>query len=151
MWTCFYCGYPNQERHEVCERCGTEKRGNEVEETYKTSEMIAMLEENPRLKFTRRKATFGYGGAVECKNGILRGVDGEHYPFVLSLHNEVMDDWQLVREPPVPVWEALKAWMEGKTVYCIHKDCVPGKCVHTAQGVFACNRGLKEGTWYIGE
>jgi len=27
LWTCIFCGFPNLQRHEVCERCGKERQG----------------------------------------------------------------------------------------------------------------------------
>lgn len=91
----------------------------------RTSEMIAMLEKNPKLKFE----TLAYGARRTFYNneGYLR------YDVYFPGSNKIMDsdkmgggfngnfginmDWQLVREP-VPMWEALQAWAGGKTVKC---------------------------------
>jgi len=72
--------------------------------TYKTSEMIAMLEKNPKLKFIN-------------KNGYIVCSDGCFIKICDSYHLSLQEDWQLVREP-VPVWEAIKAFKEGKTISC---------------------------------
>ncbi len=32
VWACFFCGFPNRDRHEMCERCGCEKVEKQVKE-----------------------------------------------------------------------------------------------------------------------
>jgi hypothetical protein len=32
VWTCFFCGFPNKDRHEMCERCGCEKVEKRIKE-----------------------------------------------------------------------------------------------------------------------
>lgn len=86
----------------------------------RTSEMIAYLEKHPEAKFSKDKIN----DFVYINNGYLyferidkvgKKVDehlgGGNWNGNVSLWN----DWTLVREP-VPVWEAIKALTEGKTV-----------------------------------
>lgn len=123
----------------------------------KTSEMIAMLEKNPKLRFTRSRVAFGYGGSVHCDQGRLCGANGTTYDFILNIKNEPMDDWQLVREP-VTWQEALQAAIDGKRIVCEDcEGCFSGsKCSHNGKKVIAhgftlCLRQLQAGTWYIEE
>lgn len=122
----------------------------------KTSEMIAMLEKDPSLKFTRSKCTFGYGGSLHLENGRLYGKSGDSYPFVLDDRNRPMDDWQIVREP-VPVWDAIKALCEGKTVEC---EMVSGygdnfylrpEMLDQSDPEFFHMSWIRKGKWYIND
>ena len=120
----------------------------------KTSEMIAMLEENPNLKFININ-----NNGVEIIDGILV------YPYYNNHHELQKDDlflitqnilkladWQLVREP-VPWQEAIQAYIDGKEVECECKECSMHvhkkeyKCNVTMTGI--CKYGLKHGKWFI--
>ena len=130
----------------------------------KTSEMIAMLEKNPKLRFTRIDEPFGYGGAVSCVNGRLMGTDGQLYAFVLNRWNDAMTDWTLVREP-VTWQEAIQAWIDGKTVkvecskHCPHAMVPSGVCgkFRIVSSIYCpgkdsdtiCRHQIQSGTWYI--
>ena len=154
VWTCFFCGFPNKDRHEMCERCGCERRGKEVEKTYKTSEMIAMLEENPKLKF--RRPCFKPEIYVTVCAGEVCNQGGYHNYKIIHC-GKVIDDWQLIRTP-VTWQEALQALIEGRTVLCQCADCT-GKVMHKDEnrarecsfptGGAICITALKTGTWYI--
>lgn len=80
----------------------------------KTSQMIAMLEKNPGLKFIREcnREIYGLG-----EQGYLTRVAN----CCTTANIRIDDSWQLVREP-VPVWEAIKAYVEGKRVYYLDTD-----------------------------
>lgn len=120
----------------------------------KTSEMIAMLEDNPKLKF--RRETFDPVAFItlDVFGHLINGYTKEPWNIVLSSCDQVIDNWQLVREP-VPVWEAIKAVTEGKTAVCEYtqeynpvvrafrfsKDDLKGFAFHADL--------IISGTWYI--
>ena len=125
----------------------------------KTSEMIAMYETNKcpeKLKFV------SLGGKIELRDGILTWINSGK-PLTLNLcgHNlngpghttaGTIDkyDWTLVREP-VPVWEAIKAFVEGKTIRCDMVSCGGSFCL-SIKGTGGNNFStawLEHGKWYI--
>lgn len=121
----------------------------------KTSEMIAMLEKNPKLIF---KSQNGYIMGVDGRglitwnreNSSSSGVQGN-----LRLVETEMgkpDDWTLVPQP-VPWQEALQARLDGKTVKVDCPDCGgdADSCVFepTQDKESVCFSALKEGTFYI--
>jgi hypothetical protein len=114
----------------------------------KTSAMITMLEKNPNLRFS--VITLIGQDTVGMASGHLAyeksGNDVHINPVFLAF------DWSLVREP-VPVWEAIKAYLQDdKTVYC-ENGGVCGPCYKdpiTNNG-FGCLKGLRHGEWYIEE
>lgn len=80
----------------------------------KTSEMIAMLEENPKLRFNRKNWDLSCHVYVSTSEiGMIKFFNSASDHVFYTHH----DDWQLVREP-VPVWEAIKALWEGKNLVC---------------------------------
>ena len=80
----------------------------------KTSEMIAALEKNPKLIFPNGDfCLFRQGDKI-----LLQGKDGTGVPMILF---DMTTDWQPVREP-VPVWEAIKAYVEGKNISCAYEE-----------------------------
>ena len=108
----------------------------------KTSEMIAMLEKNPKLKFI---SNYGYTVAVDTKNELI--TDRDNYLIV-----NLKRDWQLVREP-VTWQEALQAWVDGKTIKC---EYPPNDMKLISTTFFPKNltstptrEALITGTWYI--
>jgi hypothetical protein len=112
----------------------------------KTSEMIAMLEKNPGLKFRRP----GY-----ITDKCLCVIDGRiKWNFTKDSPNiGFHDDWQLVREP-VQAWEAVKAFTEGKTIACEGLACRQRRCTFNRDkniGTFCMDQGILGGTWYIEE
>ena len=90
----------------------------------KTSEMIAMLENNPKLRF-RRKGWDALEQQVGVDEDNFVGLwypDGRHLGVCLFTNQ---DDWELVRTP-VTWQEAIQAWVDGKTIRI--EEC-PG-CSH---------------------
>lgn len=86
----------------------------------KTWEMIKELTENPNKKFKNKKD----GYKVQMINGLLV------YPFYNSEHELQSSDWFLVADnalemewkevkEPVTWQEAIEAWIDGKTIYCL--------------------------------
>ena len=122
----------------------------------KTSEMIAMLENNPDLKFKSSHPFIKNNFIYVDEYGIVRwGGEGQNGELFIVIGKKA-DNWALVREP-VPVWEAFKALIEGKTIRCEVelKDYRYGFLLSPES--FECiSRGfdikwLKTGTWYIVE
>ena len=113
----------------------------------KTSEMIAMLENNPKLMFTCNNQQLSYGERV------LRKTCGPGY----NIEWLMAQDWELVRTP-VTWQEAIQAWIDGKTITA--EEC-PGcsdgagcrmkaKTISNEFGMTMC-RSLFKGKWYIQE
>jgi hypothetical protein len=81
---------------------------------YRTSEAIAMLEQNPKLKLKNSSGSIlylGEYGHLKIKhpsNTRWEGIDGNVTPS---------DEWELV-QAPVSFMEAVKAYSEGKTIRC---------------------------------
>jgi hypothetical protein len=110
----------------------------------KTSEMIAMLEKNPKLKF-KRQCT---GDIYELGEMAFLTVVGKSY---CSANIRIDDDWTVVREP-VPVWEAIKAFCDGKKVYCAFKNWNNEEqrfYLKDSDGWAFHGNLLTEGDWYI--
>jgi len=106
----------------------------------KTSQMIAMLEKNPKLSFKRKNKEDIY---KICDMGFLASIEGHSITPNLRLD----DDWQLIHEP-VPVEIAIKALREGKRIKVItsngheyYLDPQDNECVST--------HTLLTGRWYI--
>lgn len=112
----------------------------------KTSEMISILEKNPKLKYVSNRNQ----AEVTARVGILNVLifEGATSGDRVCLDR---DDWELVREP-VPVWEAVKAFTEGKRVSCHRSHGLQGcHCVFNdlSDGIKICPIGFTKGTWYI--
>ena len=121
----------------------------------KTSEMIAMLEKDPKLRFTS-------GGEISTMEAICRSGNIELYYIPAELRYEFRcdRDWQLVREP-VTWQEALQAALDGKTIVC--KNCAgcgencgdyKEKQILSIKrngenDMSICLEQLQGGTWYI--
>lgn len=108
----------------------------------KTSEMIAMLEKNPDLQFKRK-----FNGEIYClgAGGCVSKIRGSY----AAANMRIDDDWQLVREP-VPVWEAVKAFCEGKDIICEIEE--GGKFTLRANAKYTqsfTKEFILNGTWYI--
>jgi len=141
-----------------------------MEKTYRTSEMIAMLGENPNLKFRRPK--WDLYNSIGIKDGVLQMIqqNGGLWTYTPSRnpytdrYEEACrqigaggDDWQIVRTP-VTWQEALQALIEGRTVLCQCADCTD-KVIYKDEnrarecsfptGRAICITALKTGTWYI--
>jgi hypothetical protein len=89
---------------------------------YKTSEVIAMLEENPKLKF-KNGATALYvnaSGYLEGENNGKCSLDGNIKIFIHKHDIGIFktDEWELIQQP-IPFLEAVKAYAAGKkTIRC---------------------------------
>ena len=138
----------------------------------KTSEMIAMLEKNPKLRFRCN----GPGGTVHFvttshekyykQEALFQGMvrtdefDKPLPPGLRFFGNVAIDsEWELVPHP-VPWQEALQAWTEGKTIKCKCNGCGPDstrcggftKIFYGASLTMAgllCQSMITNGTWYI--
>jgi hypothetical protein len=128
----------------------------------KTSEMIAMLEKNPELKF---KSQNGYRASVNEYTGLFIW---ERYSGTSGINNNLRllpskaagfkpDNWTVIREP-VPWQEAIQAWIDGKCIYAeteglrkleINPELRLGEFVHSDTGIDLIY--FQKGTWYIGE
>jgi len=106
----------------------------------KTSQMIAMLEVNPNLinKFKNKRT----GNKME----------GSY-----TIDYLITQEYELIREP-VPALEAIKAWVDGKTVKCECEKCSdsPDKCKYEREkdedpesADSICGQGILAGKWYI--
>lgn len=137
----------------------------------KTSEMIAMLEKNPKLKFKNFKGDiettvtighYGYFMNSVKRNGEV--VDNSKPAYNFFGNFKADSDWQLVPEP-ISWQEALQAVLDGKTVVC--ENC-PGCCYHDCEFkkkhtlilkssksndpcTAFCMEQIQGGTWYIEE
>jgi len=112
----------------------------------KTSEMIALLEENPKLRLISE-------GNHEISGKIIMSCDDRDFLTPEGINSNIRflslkRDWELIREP-VPVWEAIKALCEGEKVHCE---------LNGHQGYFLPNPNghinmeeLLEGKWYIND
>jgi len=131
----------------------------------KTSEMMAMLEKNPKLRFRCN----GPGGTVHFvttshekyykQEALFQGmvrtdeIDKSLPPGLRFFGNVAIDsEWELVPQP-VPWQEALQARLDGKTVKVDCPDCGgdADSCVFepTQDKESVCFSALKEGTFYI--
>lgn len=128
--------------------------------TYKTSEMIAMLEKNPKSELWFQVSPYSEKKTLYDKvclvNGILCWGGNPKLPFQISI-GEYDLNWWLVREP-VPVWEAIKALSEGKSVTCKiinrlgHWEKITFHPQYILQDHLVLTvKNLFRGTWYIEE
>lgn len=108
----------------------------------KTSEMIAMLEKNPKLKFKSGNKFFRlYDG-----QNSLYGWAGENSEGTWNFN--IKDEWELVAEP-VPVWEAIKALQDGKT---ISRMIGSERFTYEPNSVYSITcTAIKYGEWFIEE
>lgn len=119
----------------------------------KTSEMIAMLEKNPNLRFKAQNWTDA--SVVTFLDKRLSIIDSWNGNRLLD--ETVLDcfrlhyDWQLVRTP-VTWQEAIQAVLDKKKVTCECENCggTRDKCTYNSSDT-VCVYGIKSGTWYIGD
>lgn len=119
----------------------------------KTSQMIAMLEQNPGLKF-KAYTCLNHEAGIEMQT--REGYDGKVLCFddcELTINEITLKyDWTLIPQP-VPWQEALQARLDGKTVKVDCPDCGgdADSCVFepTQDKESVCFSALKEGTFYI--
>ena len=112
----------------------------------RTSEMIAMLEENPKLRFTTKR----YGNGTDEITVSELGYIG-FAKFCISAYINIDDDWQLVREP-VTLEVAIRAWANGKGIY-VKKDGLVSSRYHKAgqPNIVITPSQVLTGKWYIDE
>lgn len=123
----------------------------------KTSEMIAMLEKNPALKFRRVdwKHDDRYVYVDEERKSVrVMSNTPPKYMGELAIYLD-SEEWELIPQP-VPWQEALQAWAEGKSIKCVADNAV----IYLGDSYYAVNsafgRGISKneignGTWYIEE
>jgi hypothetical protein len=122
----------------------------------RTSEMIAMLEKNPELRFV--KTTWQDATNLVVRDYRLVLMDSKTQK-VFARGERTMDhldvdaNWQLVREP-IPPLEAIQALLDGKKISVECDDCAGSKdfChFHKDEDDSICTTSLIEGKWYIDE
>lgn len=131
---------------------------------YETWEVIKMLSENQKLKFTDG-IKIGFIDKVGREKGantigvvdeVIFWIDpnGEIFNTV-SFNKEFLSyKWTLVRTP-VTWQEAIQAWIDGKTIKCCYKCCYPKNDAKMISSTFypSClvpsREALTTGTWYI--
>lgn len=94
----------------------------------KTSEMIAMLERNPKLKFV-------------SKHGV-------RFSGFIKLPDIIDEEWVLV-DDSVPAWVAIRALQDGKTVTCKYGS--EEKTYYPLAAYLITSIDIKCGKWYIKE
>jgi hypothetical protein len=117
--------------------------------TYKTSEMIAMLEENPKLRFITEKGTEDEATCYLVSDEIC--VEGnDEYLYIT-------DTWQLIEQPKeVDFMTAVKDFEEDNIIYCEH-DGIIRVYKNDYNGLLDKHRcgvtpgEIIEGKWYIGD
>jgi hypothetical protein len=125
---------------------------------YKTSEAIAMLEKNQKLRFVVSDDPLASGHKF-LTVGALKRLECTTTKF--SLNNEVFLDteWELVQQP-VSFMEAVKAYSEGKTIRCeinaekyiykpLGEDCY--NAVKDDENIAVSAKEILEGRWYVEE
>jgi hypothetical protein len=91
---------------------------------YKSSEAIAMLEQNPKLKLvcgsSPKHELYVDGGYLQYDSYTLSGTPiSKDLPGAWFSDNiKIQDKWELLQQP-IPFMEAVKAYSEGKTIYCM--------------------------------
>jgi hypothetical protein len=125
---------------------------------YRLSQVIAMLEENPKLKF---ESNDGFTMAT-TGGGLLRLERGKECSINLNVRitGECADTWTLVQQP-IPFLEAVQAYAEGKDVECHidgrtrkykRENCI---CDHgynmSSNGRLMTTGEILYGVWYISE
>lgn len=127
---------------------------------YKTSEVIAMLEKNPKLKFKAVKHNKGEFIEV-VDNRVCWGGDW-NYPIYILVNAE-QEEWELIQQP-ISFMEAVKAYSEGKTIKCEANGCkyifnakrhrsVTGQGIwlRSDTDVIPSTEMILNGTWYVEE
>lgn len=118
-----------------------------MSKVYKTWEMIKELSENPDKKFKSKDGIIVYN--LGC--GIYFDNDeGKRIEYAINIY----DKWKEVKEP-VTWQEAIQAWVEGKTIYCILQDNQDSyKYIYSGTGfrnnkICISRKEIVEGNWYI--
>ena len=122
--------------------------------------MIAMLEKDPKLRFTNNNIvgtrispnkTIG-ANTIGFIDGELCWINpmGERFSLFRINTESFADDWTIVRQP-VTWQEALQAWADGKTVkwhYPPNKEGMISKTFYPSC-IGPTREALLTGTWYI--
>lgn len=125
----------------------------------KTSEMIAMLEEYPKLRFSTPDVDSGEEDIASIIHHKLCWDNDAAFPVMIHVGGQWEHTWQLVCTP-VPWQEAIQAALDGKTVTC--KDC-KGRIVSGCECDFVscesqefstsvaspCWEQIQTGAWFI--
>lgn len=118
---------------------------------YKTSEVIAMLEQNPKLKFKCITDGIGEYCTIEVNHGRICWGGDNRLPMYIVVDKPL--EWELVQQP-VSFMEAVKAYSEGKTIRCEknghvleYKPFYGMLKLKTGQAVTATQ--ILEGRWYV--
>jgi hypothetical protein len=119
--------------------------------TYKTWEVVKMLNENPKLRFEAKiykDCTVAMW--IDKNDGDLLANEIKSAPDFPCTNKEWLNaKWTLVKTP-VTWQEALQALLDGRKVRCECKKCLSGKvsCIYPYMGDI-CVNGLKHGQWFI--
>lgn len=123
----------------------------------KTSEMIAMLEGNPKLRFRRKSwRVLKKQAGVDIDDSIgLWHPDGKHSGITLYIKQ---DDWEIIQQP-VTFAEAMKAFAEGKNVRAegcpgnpCDSECCKGERLYRAgTRLIICHNEMAHAKWFIEE
>jgi len=124
---------------------------------YTTSEMIAELEKNPKLRFKEVEGEFGETLYCEVSEyGYIRLTTSDNESQDFSGNIMPSAKWTRVRTP-VTWQEAIQAWTDGKTITCHILRDKPYKYPGTNCQLIADNgHGITSseiniGIWYIEE
>lgn len=124
-------------------------------EKYSTSEAIAMLEKNPKLRFESKIDEETCLIWADSEGYILTKFDGTYEGFDGNI--KVNTEWKLIQQQPVDFLTAVKAYSEGKTIRCErpHNFFTFTTCVGDALNFFESGNHILncadvlEGTWYV--
>jgi hypothetical protein len=121
---------------------------------YKTSEAIAMLEENPKLQF--KSIPELYMTPAVLKSDDYKGIQVTTLDGKWNVCYRVNDTWELIQQP-IPFMEAVKAYSEGKTIRCedskwktrIYEPCEFSNEMKDTIGFAVSPEEILEGKWYV--
>ncbi|MGX7745662.1 hypothetical protein [Rhodopseudomonas parapalustris] len=118
------------------------------EKLYSNSEVMAMLEKNPELIFENDTHTLKF---LDNKRFVKIRKDKD---YISSFFFELGDKWRLVQQQPVKFEEAVKAFDDGKVIYCEYNSltCVYDPIEQTLidnNGGTITAKEILFGKWYI--
>lgn len=112
----------------------------------KTSEMIAMLERNPKLEFR--------GKMWDDNDRRYFGVDAEGIMRFFPENSGVLyvggEFWEVTKQPEsISAWVAIKALQDGKTIHCMIGT---ERFTYEPDSVYYIpNTHIKYGKWFVKE